>query len=111
MRVSLTVTLRPPVGQHERMALFQRKTVGKPGEWFYCLKHQKVEEGPECPARDRFGPYASREEAAHAMQTAHERNLQWRHDPRWHDSDAPDAGGDPDAEGPAPGGRTPDDRG
>lgn len=73
------------MGQHDGMALFKRATVGKPGEWFYCLKHQKVEEGPECPAKDRFGPYGSREEAAHAMDIARERNESWRNDPRWSD--------------------------
>ncbi|MFE0102198.1 hypothetical protein [Streptomyces sp. NPDC059009] len=68
------------------MALFKKRTpVGKPGEWFYCLEHKKVEEGPECPAKDRFGPYATREEAEHAMQTAQDRNLEWDTDPRWHD--------------------------
>ncbi|MFE6743022.1 hypothetical protein [Streptomyces tubercidicus] len=67
------------------MALFKRRTVGKPGEWYYCLKHQKVEEGPECRAADRFGPYATREEASHAMETARERNLEWETDPKWHD--------------------------
>ncbi len=64
------------------MALFKKRTVGKPGEWFYCLEHKKVEEGPpECPAKDRFGPYASRQEAQHAMETAQERNLEWDTDP------------------------------
>src|SRR5262245_47420073 len=57
------------------MALFKKRQVGKPGEWYYCLVHKKVEEGPECPAKDRFGPYATPEEAAHAMETAQERNL------------------------------------
>ncbi|CAM5708759.1 SPOR domain-containing protein OS=Streptomyces tendae OX=1932 GN=GUR47_11150 PE=4 SV=1 [Streptomyces tendae] len=28
------------------MALFKKRTVGKPGEWYYCLEHQKVEQGP-----------------------------------------------------------------
>ncbi|MCR8579169.1 hypothetical protein [Streptomyces sp. Isolate_219] len=70
------------------MALFKRPTVGKPGEWYYCLKHQTVEEGPECRAADRFGPYATREEAAHAMETARERNQEWDTDPKWHDADA-----------------------
>ncbi|MBB1244220.1 hypothetical protein GL263_11715 [Streptomyces durbertensis] len=68
------------------MSLFKRTTVGKPGEWFYCLRHQKVEEGPECPAKDRFGPYGTREEAENAMRTAHERNKEWQNDPRWHDN-------------------------
>ncbi|MBW5483536.1 hypothetical protein [Streptomyces bambusae] len=67
------------------MALFKKRQVGKPGEWYYCLVHQKVEEGPECPAKDRFGPYTTREEAAHAMETARERNLEWQTDPKWND--------------------------
>ncbi|MFJ8692565.1 hypothetical protein [Streptomyces roseolilacinus] len=72
------------------MALFKRRTTGKSGEWYYCLEHRKVEEGPECPAKDRFGPYPSPEAAGHAMETAHERNARWETDPRWHD--APGAG-------------------
>ncbi|URN11854.1 hypothetical protein LUW77_08640 [Streptomyces radiopugnans] len=75
------------------MALFKRKATGKPGEWFYCLEHHKVEEGPECPAKDRMGPYTSRTEAEHAMETARERNVQWENDPRWSD---PAARGDAD---------------
>ncbi|GGO80042.1 hypothetical protein [Wenjunlia tyrosinilytica] len=69
------------------MALGMRRTRGKAGEWFYCLKHHKVEEGPDCPAKNRFGPYATRAEAEHAMETAAERNLEWETDPRWHDSE------------------------
>ncbi|MBD0734840.1 hypothetical protein [Streptomyces sp. CBMA29] len=80
------------------MALFRaKKPAGKPGEWFYCIEHHKVEEGPECPAKDRFGPYSTREEAQRAMDTAAERNLQWDTDPKWHDTadgDAQDAGND-----------------
>ena len=53
------------------------KPAGKPGEWFYCLKHKKVEEGIECPAKDRFGPYATRTEAEHAMERVAERNQDW----------------------------------
>lgn len=67
------------------MALFKRRTAGKPGEWYYCLKHGTVEEGPECRAADRMGPYGSREEAAHAMERAREREESWREDPRWND--------------------------
>lgn len=67
------------------MALFKKRQVGKPGEWYYCLVHKKVEEGPECPAKDRFGPYGTPEEANHAMETAQERNLEWQNDPNWND--------------------------
>ncbi|GAA0461792.1 hypothetical protein ACFQ2B_23075 [Streptomyces stramineus] len=71
------------------MALFKRRTAGKAGEWYYCLKHGTVEEGPECRAADRFGPYATREEAAHAMETARDREEEWREDPRWNDTAPP----------------------
>ncbi|MEV4434527.1 hypothetical protein [Streptomyces sp. NPDC049555] len=71
------------------MALFKRRPAGRAGEWYYCLKHGTVEEGPECRAADRMGPYGTREEAGHAMRTAHEREEAWREDPRWND----DAGG------------------
>ncbi|MFI2608844.1 hypothetical protein [Kitasatospora sp. NPDC018619] len=64
---------------------FDRKPTGKPGEWFYCIRHNKVEEGPECPAKDRLGPYATPEEAARALRIADERNREWRDDPRWND--------------------------
>ncbi|ARF82910.1 hypothetical protein ACIG0C_19650 [Kitasatospora aureofaciens] len=64
---------------------FHRKPTGRPGEWFYCIKHGKVEEGPECPAKDRLGPYATPDEAAHALETADERNREWQNDPRWTD--------------------------
>ncbi|WP_432096149.1 hypothetical protein [Streptomyces sp. bgisy100] len=75
------------------MALFKKKRAGKPGEWFYCLQHKKVEEGPECPAEDRLGPYPTRGDAERAMETAAERNREWENDPRWHDKASPDAEG------------------
>jgi hypothetical protein len=62
-----------------------RRPKGRPGEWYYCLRHRKVEEGPECPARNRLGPYATREEAAHAIETADMRNARWENDPGWND--------------------------
>ena len=70
------------------MALFKRQTAGKPGEFYYCLKHRKAEEGPECPGRRRLGPYATREEAERAIETVSERNRAWDTDPRWNDDQA-----------------------
>ncbi|MFJ3902197.1 hypothetical protein [Streptomyces sp. NPDC090025] len=91
------------------MALFKKRTVGKPGEWYYCLEHHKVEEGPDCPAKNRFGPYASPEEAARAMETARDRNLEWDTDPRWHEkSGAQAADGDEGEDGDGDGGRRTD---
>lgn len=86
------------------MALFQRKTFGKPGEWYYCLKHKKVEEGPECPAKDRFGPYTSPEEAAQAMDIARDRNVKWQQDPRWRDKEDDEGEADDQGEDTPPGG-------
>jgi hypothetical protein len=45
--------------------------------WYYCIKHGTI--GPEqgCPARDRLGPYPTREEAARALERAQERNQEW----------------------------------
>jgi hypothetical protein len=60
------------------MALFRaKKPAGEPGEWFYCLKHGKVEEGPDCPAKNRIGPYPSAAEAARALERVAERNQEW----------------------------------
>ncbi|GAA2275544.1 hypothetical protein GCM10010145_38120 [Streptomyces ruber] len=72
------------------MPLFRKRSAGKPGEWYYCLVHKKVEEGPECPAKDRLGPYASPGEAARAIDTARERTEDWETDPRWRDGDRTD---------------------
>lgn len=87
------------------MPLFRRKATGQPGEWFYCLRHQTVEEGPECPAKDRFGPYATRREAEHAMDLARERNDEWRNDPRWTEPEERDDGTPGDGPDDGPGGR------
>lgn len=81
------------------MALFKRNASGKPGEWYYCFKHGRVEEGPECPAKDRLGPYGSRAEASRAIELVHEKNEAWEHDPRWSDPEEADG-----PEGPASGG-------
>jgi hypothetical protein len=68
-----------------------RRARGKAGEWYYCLRHQRVEEGPDCPAKNRMGPYPTRADAEHAMETAAERNQEWDTDPRWHEPQDGDA--------------------
>ncbi|MCE7081291.1 hypothetical protein [Streptomyces sp. ST2-7A] len=83
-------------------SIFRRDTSGKPGEWYYCLRHESVEEGPDCPARDRLGPYPDRAGAERALRTARDRNEEWRTDPRWNDgsNDGPGgAGAGPDGPG------------
>lgn len=52
---------------------------------FWCLKHQRVESGDQvCAARDRLGPYPTREAAEHALEKVKERNEEWdAEDARW----------------------------
>jgi hypothetical protein len=46
-------------------------------EWWYCLKHHRVEQGTNEPVKDRLGPYATAEEASHALETVQRRNEEW----------------------------------
>ena len=39
-------------------------------EFWWCLTHARVEEGPGCPNMERMGPYASREQAEGAIARA-----------------------------------------
>jgi hypothetical protein len=45
--------------------------------WWYCLTHHEVEGDDGCPGKDRLGPYATREEAARALELVQERNREW----------------------------------
>lgn len=47
------------------------------GDWWFCLRHMKVEHGPGCPNKDRMGPYATETEAAGALDRARARNEEW----------------------------------
>ena len=46
------------------------------GPWFWCLKHHTVEPKDGCAERHRLGPYDTREEAEHALQSVAERKEQ-----------------------------------
>lgn len=56
-------------------------------QWWYDLNtKQAVQESQSSTkATDRLGPYASREEAEHAMEKVAERNEAYDHDPKWED--------------------------
>ncbi len=56
-------------------------------EFYFCLKHHVVEPEEGCRAKDRLGPYATREEAEHALDRVEERNEAWDDDPTWNDDD------------------------
>ncbi|MEX2289669.1 MAG: hypothetical protein WD794_05005 [Mycobacteriales bacterium] len=36
-------------------------------DFWWCLTHGRVEEGPGCPNKERLGPYATHERAATAL--------------------------------------------
>jgi hypothetical protein len=55
--------------------------------WYYCIEHGTVEPFGGCPAKDRLGPYATKEEAAKALQMAQDRNEEWDHDTAWNDDE------------------------
>lgn len=54
-------------------------------EYYYCLEHKTVETKDGCREADRLGPYASREEAQHALEKVQQRNEEWDNDPKWND--------------------------
>lgn len=45
--------------------------------YWYNTKTKEVEEGPQSLASYRVGPFKTREEAAHGMQTLNERAREW----------------------------------
>jgi hypothetical protein len=56
------------------------------GQWWYCISHKTVEpDDGTCKAVDRLGPYATRDEAEHALEKVAERNDAWDNDPKWND--------------------------
>ena len=51
--------------------------MNEPRRWWYCIRHKTVEPEAGCPAKDRLGPYPSRDEAEHALEIARRRNEEW----------------------------------
>ncbi len=64
------------------------------GQWYWCLKHRKVEPYGACKAEDRLGPYATPDEAAGALDQVKARNEAWDHDPRFNDDEDGDSESD-----------------
>ena len=46
-------------------------------QWWFNLETGEPELGPGAPNRERLGPFATREEAAQALETAHRRSEEW----------------------------------
>ena len=49
------------------------------GQWWFCTKHMRAESADTttCAGKDLLGPYATKEEAAHALDKVKERNAAW----------------------------------
>jgi hypothetical protein len=55
-----------------------------PIQYYWCLSHQRVEQGAQCRALDRLGPYGSEEEARHWRDRHEQRTERWEEeDERW----------------------------
>jgi hypothetical protein len=55
-------------------------------QWWYDLKTKSaVQDSRAGKAADRLGPYATREEAEHALEKVAQRNEAFDNDPRWND--------------------------
>jgi hypothetical protein len=53
-------------------------------QWYWCLRHNAVEQGPGCPGGERYGPYPSADAAEHWRDKVAERNVAWdEEDRRW----------------------------
>jgi hypothetical protein len=50
---------------------------GEPEAWWFNLKTHQVEFGRQSHAKDRMGPYATREDAQLALDTARNRVVAW----------------------------------
>ena len=46
-------------------------------QWWYCLKHQRVEPEDGCANAERLGPFQTQDEAARALEIAAKRNEEW----------------------------------
>ncbi|WP_046471989.1 hypothetical protein [Allosalinactinospora lopnorensis] len=46
-------------------------------QWWYCLRHNRAEQGPGCPNKYRLGPYPDEASAMNALRTVAERNEAW----------------------------------
>ena len=54
-------------------------------EFWFCLKHHRVEGEEGCRNADRLGPYPTEADAARALEKVEERNEDWDNDPDWND--------------------------
>src|SRR5579859_7068899 len=61
----------PDAGDELREDLDEAQ-LGKPEQWYYCLKHHRPEQGHQEPARFLLGPFPTEEAASHALEKIEE---------------------------------------
>jgi hypothetical protein len=70
---------------HEGDDMFESKDLT--GTYWYCLDHHRAELFEDCNSKNRMGPYNTRDEAEHALQTLHEREEKYdAEDAEWDDN-------------------------
>jgi hypothetical protein len=58
------------------------------GEFWFCMKHRRVEKLEDTDSANRIGPFPTEEQAAHALETIHEREKAYdAEDSAWEDGD------------------------
>jgi len=59
-------------------------------EWWWCLRHGRVEQDPDVRASERLGPYESAEAAADWQARSERQNKRWDDDDeRWREGRGP----------------------
>jgi hypothetical protein len=59
------------------------------GDFYWCMQHETVEEGRQCRAATRLGPYETPEAARRWRERSEARDDAWQaEDERWHGTDA-----------------------
>lgn len=58
------------------------------GEYWYCMKHHRVEKYEDTDSTNRIGPFSTYDAAAHALQTIAEREKAYdKEDSEWNDDE------------------------
>jgi hypothetical protein len=58
------------------------------GEFWFCMEHRRVEKLEDTDSANRIGPFSTEEQAAHALETIHEREKAYdAEDSAWENGD------------------------
>lgn len=81
--------------------------LGTPEQWYWCLRHSRVEQGRQDPERFLLGPFPTAEAASHALESIDEHNKAWdaQDNPARPDGGGDDSGDDTGEDGTGKGDR------